>query len=159
MITRLTRSLVLSEKNKTYVEAARSLGYSDRRILFLHIFPNCIETLVVQITVTLAQAILDLAALSFLGLGVQAPTADWGIMLQEGRQYLLTNPLIALFPGIAIVTIIISINILSDGLQMYWDPKQKKLPYKFSLLSKSTTKLPGTARTQIFSIGQEVSNV
>ncbi|MEG2038104.1 MAG: ABC transporter permease, partial [Oscillospiraceae bacterium] len=76
MLTRLTRSLALVEKNKTYVEAAQSIGYSDMRIMFRHILPNCASTIIVQITLDLAYAILDLASLSFLGLGVQPPTAD-----------------------------------------------------------------------------------
>ena len=78
MLTRLVRSLTMVEKNKVYVEAATSIGYSDARIMFRHILPNCVSTIVVQITLDLAYAILDLAALSFLGLGVQPPTADWG---------------------------------------------------------------------------------
>ncbi len=119
LITRLTRSLVLTEKNKTYVEAARSLGYSHLRILFVHIFPNCIQTILVQVAISLANAILDLSALSFLGLGVQPPTADWAVMLQEGKASFLSNPVVVLAPGIAIVLVIVSINILSDGFNTY----------------------------------------
>ena len=119
LITRLTRSLVLTEKNKTYVEAARSLGYSHLRILFVHIFPNCIQTILVQVAISLANAILDLSALSFLGLGVQPPTADWAVMLQEGKAIFLSNPVVVLAPGIAIVLVIVSINILSDGFNTY----------------------------------------
>ena len=92
MLVRLVRSLTLVEKNKTYVEAAMSIGYSDMRIMFCHILPNCISTVTVQVTLDLAYAILDLASLSFLGLGVQPPTADWGAMLDEGRNFLLRNP-------------------------------------------------------------------
>lgn len=119
LITRLTRSLVLTEKNKTYVEAARSLGYSHLRILFVHIFPNCIQTILVQVAISLANAILDLSALSFLGLGVQPPTADWAVMLQEGKASFLSSPVVVLAPGIAIILVIVSINILSDGLNTY----------------------------------------
>lgn len=119
LITRLTRSLVLTEKNKTYVEAARSLGYSHLRILFVHIFPNCIQTILVQVAISLANAILDLSALSFLGLGVQPPTADWAVMLQEGKAIFLSNPVVVLAPGTAIVLVIVSINILSDGFNTY----------------------------------------
>jgi len=135
MISRLTRSLTLTEKTKTYVESAQSIGYSNIRILFRHILPNCISTLVAQLTLDIGYAILDLAALSFLGLGVQPPTSDWGAMLEEGRIFLQTNPLLALAPGIAIIITVVSFNVLSDGVQMYLDPSQRKLP-KFKKLKK-----------------------
>ena len=128
MLTRLVRSLTLVEKNKTYVEAANSLGYSDARILFIHILPNCVSTVVVQITLDLAYAILDLASLSFLGLGVQPPTADWGAMLDEGRGFLLQNPLLALAPGMAIILTVVALNIFSDGINQYFEPLQRRLP-------------------------------
>jgi len=128
MLTRLVRSLAMVEKNKTYVQAATSIGYSDFRIMFRHILPNCVSTITVQITLDLAYAILDLAALSFLGLGVQPPTADWGAMLDEGRNFLLQNPLLALSPGLAIVVVVVSLNIFSDGLHQYFEPVQRKLP-------------------------------
>ena len=128
MLARLVRSLTLVEKNKTYVEAANSIGYSDARIMFRHILPNCVSTITVQITLDLAYAILDLASLSFLGLGVQPPTADWGAMLDEGRNFLLQNPLLALAPGIAIIVTVVALNIFSDGLHQYFEPVQRKLP-------------------------------
>ena len=128
MLTRLVRSLTLVEKNKTYVEAAASLGYSDGRILFFHILPNCVSSVIVQITLDLAYATLDLAALSFLGLGVQPPTADWGAMLDEGRNFLLQNPLLALAPGIAIILTVVTLNLFSDGINQYFEPLQRKLP-------------------------------
>ena len=135
MLIRLVRSLTLVEKNKTYVEAAQSIGYSDFRVMFRHILPNCISTVTVQITLDLAYAILDLAALSFLGLGVQPPTADWGAMLDEGRNFLLQNPLLALAPGGAIVVTVVALNILSDGIHQYLEPLQRKLP-SFKKLAK-----------------------
>ena len=128
MLTRLVRSLTMVEKNKVYVEAATSIGYSDARIMFRHILPNCVSTIVVQITLDLAYAILDLAALSFLGLGVQPPTADWGAMLDEGRNFLLQNPLLALSPGLAIIVTVVALNIFSDGIHQYFEPIQRKLP-------------------------------
>jgi peptide/nickel transport system permease protein len=128
MLTRLVRSLTMVEKNKTYVEAMNSIGYSDARIMFRHILPNCISTITVQVTLDLAYAILDLAALSFLGLGVQPPTADWGAMLDEGRNFLLQNPMLAIAPGLAIVVVVVSLNIFSDGLHQYFEPVQRKLP-------------------------------
>jgi peptide/nickel transport system permease protein len=128
MITRLIRSLTLVEKNKTYVEAAESIGFSRPYILFRHILPNCVYTILVQLTLDLAYAILDLAALSFIGLGVSPPTADWGAMLQEGRNFLLQSPLLALAPGAAIVVTVISLNLFSDCVTQYLDPQGRVLP-------------------------------
>jgi len=128
MITRLIRSLTLVEKNKTYVEAVESIGFSRPYILFRHILPNCVYTMLVQLTLDLAYAILDLAALSFIGLGVSPPTADWGAMLQEGRNFLLQSPLLALAPGAAIVLTVISLNIFSDCITQYLDPQARVIP-------------------------------
>jgi len=128
MLTRLVRSLTMVEKNKTYVEAAQSVGFSRPYIIFRHILPNCVNTMVVQLTLDLAYAILDLAALSFIGLGVSPPTADWGAMLQEGRIFLLQSPLLALAPGVAIVITVISLNIFSDCITQYLDPQSRVLP-------------------------------
>ena len=139
MLVRLVRSLTLVEKNKTYVEAAKSIGFSDVNIMFVQIFPNCISTITVQITLDIAYAILDLAALSFLGLGVQPPTADWGAMLDEGRNFLLQSPLLALAPGAAIVITVVALNIFSDGIHQYLEPLQRKLP-TFQKLEKQEAK-------------------
>ena len=128
MLTRLTRSLTLVEKNKVYVAACVSLGYSDVRIMYRHILPNCISTILVQITLDIAYAILDMAALSFLGLGTQPPQADWGSMLDEGRAVLLMNPLLSLIPGLVIVVVVVTLNIFSDGLHQYLDQSQTALP-------------------------------
>ncbi len=126
-LSRLTRSLTLIEKEQTYFEAAKAVGFSDARIIFRHIFPNCISTILAQVTIDLAYAILDLASMSFLGLGVQPPTADWGSMLADGREYLLLSPAQALVPGLAIILTVISFNLFGDGLQAYFDPRQRKL--------------------------------
>lgn len=128
MISKLTRSICMTEKTKTYVEAAKSIGVSDFRILFVHILKNCIPTLMAELTLDFGYAIMSLASLSFLGLGVQAPTADWGSMLEEGLQYFLKKPVMAMIPAITVVATITSINILADGIQMYLDPEQRKLP-------------------------------
>lgn len=128
MLSRLTRSLVLTEKNKTYVEAGKSIGYNDRKIIFGHILPNCISTLLVQLTLDVASAILDLAAMSFLGLGVQPPQSDWGAMLEEGRIYLTTFPLQAIAPGIVMSITVIALNVFVDGVQRYLNPNERKLP-------------------------------
>ncbi|GHV32167.1 peptide ABC transporter substrate-binding protein [Spirochaetia bacterium] len=128
MLTRLVRSLTLIEKNRTYVEAAESIGFSRPYILFRHILPNCADTLMVQLTLDLAYAILDLAALSFIGLGVSPPTADWGAMLDEGRNFLLQSPLLALAPGAAIVLLVLSLNIFCDCIAQYIDQSTGGLP-------------------------------
>ena len=128
MLTRLTRSLTLVEKNKVYVSACVSLGYSDTRILYRHILPNCISTILVQLTLDVAYAILDLASLSFLGLGTLPPQADWGAMLDEGRSVLLMSPVQSLSAGIVIVIVVVSLNIFSDGLHQYLDQAQTALP-------------------------------
>lgn len=135
MLSKLTRSICITEKTKVYVEAAKSLGFSDFRILFRHILKNCIPTLMAELTLDFGYAIMSLASLSFLGLGVQAPTADWGSMLEEGLQYLLQRPVTAMIPAIAIVVTITCVNILADGIQMYLDPEQRKLP-SFKKLEK-----------------------
>lgn len=127
MLAKLTRSLVLVEKNRTYVEAAHSIGFSDTQIIFHQILPNCVSTMLVELTLDLGYAILDLAGLSFLGLGVQPPTSDWGQMLNDGRIYLTAHPAMALAPGIMIIVVVVALNIFSDGVQGYLDPSQRKL--------------------------------
>jgi peptide/nickel transport system permease protein len=128
MISKLARNLTVGEKNKVYVNAAKSFGYSDFRIVFRHILANCVSTLLAELTLDLGYAIITLASLSFLGLGVQPPISDWGAMLQEGMPLIRKNPLQALIPGFAIMLTIISLNLLSDGIQAYLDPEQRKLP-------------------------------
>ncbi|MDR1047981.1 MAG: ABC transporter permease [Treponema sp.] len=128
MLTRLVRSLTIVEKNKTYVEAAVSIGFSRPYVIFRHILPNCIDTVLVQLTLDLAYAILDLAALSFIGLGISPPVADWGAMLDEGRNFLLQAPLLALAPGAAIVVTVVSLNIFCDCITQYMDPQGRALP-------------------------------
>ena len=128
MTAKLTRSLTLTEKNKTYVEAGRTIGYSGPRILLREILPNCVPSLTAQLTLDVGYAVLDLAAMSFLGLGVQPPTADWGAMLEEGQSLLFLHPVGAIAPGVVIVLTVIAINLLSDGVLRYIDPSQRKLP-------------------------------
>jgi peptide/nickel transport system permease protein len=128
MLMRLVRSLTLVEKNKVYIEASKSIGYPAPRILFVHIFPNCVSTILVQLALDIGYAILGLASLSFLGLGVQPPTADWGGMLDEGRSFLMINPLLALAPGGIIVLTVLSLNLFCDGVQQYLDPGERALP-------------------------------
>lgn len=120
---RLVRGTVLSAKEHAYVEAAKVVGCPDSRVLFRHLLPNVIGPVIVLATLDVAAAILAASALSFLGLGVQPPTAEWGYMLNEGRLYLRSAPWITFFPGMAIMISVLSINMLGDGLRDALDPK------------------------------------
>ena len=126
LIARVVRSVVLVERETAYVEAAKALGASDSRILTLHIPRNIVSPILVQSSIDLAYAILDLAALGFLGLGVQPPTADWGAMLSEGREHLLISPNLAIAAGIAVMLSVIAFNLVGDGLRAHFDPKRKR---------------------------------
>lgn len=128
LTAKLSRSLMMTEKTAVYVEAARSLGYSDARIIFIHILPNIITTMIAQFTLDIGSAITAMATLSYLGLGVQAPGADWGTLLKDGMDMLYLNPVLLIAPALAVMITAISVNILSDGIQAYIDPEQRKLP-------------------------------
>lgn len=123
-IARVVRSVTLVQKEMAYTEAARALGYGQGRIVLRHILPNCLSPVIIVSTIDIAYALLDLAALSFLGLGVQPPTADWGTMLSEGQLVLLTSPHLALASGLAIVLAVLGFNLLGDGLRDVLDPRQ-----------------------------------
>ncbi len=125
-MARLVRSVTLVQRNQAYVDAGVALGYSDRRIIFRHILPNLVAAIVVQSSIDLAYAILDIAALSFLGLGQQPPDPDWGSMLSDGRSYLLQNPLPAMSAGIAIMLAVIAFNLVGDGLRAQLDPRERQ---------------------------------
>jgi peptide/nickel transport system permease protein len=122
--SRVVRSVTLVQKEMMYTEAARAMGYPQRRIIFRHILPNCISPIIVVSSLDLAYALLDIAALSYLGLGVQPPTPDWGNMLAEGQLVLLTAPHLALSAGIIIVIAVLGFNLLGDGLSDVLDPRQ-----------------------------------
>ncbi|MDY3868721.1 MAG: ABC transporter permease [Pyramidobacter sp.] len=123
---RLLRASVLSVKEMEFIEAARAMGASDFRIILLHILPNCCAPLIVQATLSVANAILSSASLSFIGLGIQPPYPEWGGMLSSARDYLRSSAYLSLFPGMAIVITIIALNFLGDGLRDALDPKQKR---------------------------------
>jgi peptide/nickel transport system permease protein len=123
---RLVRASILVEKEQTYVEAAQALGMSHRRLLFRHLLPNVIPPVIVQATLALAEAIIEAAALSFLGLGATPPTPEWGAMLSEGRSYLRLAPWVTFFPGMAIFLIVVSFNLLGDGLRDALDPRLRR---------------------------------
>lgn len=122
---RLVRGVALSVRQQTFVEAARALGASDRRILFRHVLPNCTAPVIVQSTLQLGTAILTAAGLGFLGLGVKPPTPEWGTMLGEGQTYLFSSWYMATFPGLAIFLTVLAFNLLGDGLRDALDPRMK----------------------------------
>jgi peptide/nickel transport system permease protein len=123
---RLMRASVLSVKNMEFIEAARAMGASHLRIILLYILPNCMAPLIVQSTLSVANAILFAATLSFLGLGIQPPFPEWGGMLSAARPYLRNSAYLSIFPGLAIMITIVSLNCIGDGLRDALDPKQKR---------------------------------
>jgi len=120
---RIVRGSVLEECGKDYVTAARSIGARDFRIIFLAILPNCLGPLIVQTTLSFASAILDAAALSFLGLGAQPPTPEWGAMIARSRALILRASWVMTFPGIAILLAVLGFNLFGDGLRDALDPR------------------------------------
>jgi ABC-type dipeptide/oligopeptide/nickel transport system permease subunit len=120
---RLIRSTVISVKELDYVTASRAIGVPSMRMLFAHILPNAITPLVVQGTLGIATAILDAAALSFLGLGAEKPTPEWGLMMGEERNSVFSAPHLLIFPGLAIMITVLSFNLLGDGLRDVLDPR------------------------------------
>lgn len=122
---RLIRSKVLSIKQDEYITAAKGIGMRDARILFSHILPNSMAPVIVQGTLAIATAILEAAALGFLGLGAQAPQPEWGKMLADSKDYLQTAPWTMIFPGLAIMLTVLGFNLMGDGLRDALDPKMK----------------------------------
>jgi peptide/nickel transport system permease protein/dipeptide transport system permease protein len=120
---RIVRGSVLEECGKDYVMAARAIGARDRRNIFLAILPNCLGPLIVQTTLSMASAILDAAALSFLGLGAQPPTPEWGAMIARSRSLILRASWVMTFPGVAILLAVLGFNLLGDGLRDALDPR------------------------------------
>lgn len=122
---RVVRAAVLTIKEQEYIEASQCIGASDGRIIFKHILPNCLAPIIVQATLGMAGAILSASALSFLGLGIQPPTPEWGSMLSSARQYIRSYWHMTAFPGLAIMITIFALNILGDGLRDALDPRLK----------------------------------
>ncbi|HEY8370427.1 MAG TPA: ABC transporter permease, partial [Thermodesulfobacteriota bacterium] len=114
---RLVRGSVLSIREQTYVEAAKALGQTQPVIIFRHVLPNVLAPVIVHATLSLGSAILVAAGLGFLGLGVQPPTAEWGAMLGEGRQYIFRAPMLTTLPGLAIFLAVLGFNLVGDGLR------------------------------------------
>lgn len=123
VFARLMRASVLSLKEQEFVDASRALGASPFRLLFVRILPNAAPTLIVQGTLSVASAILEAAALSFLGLGAQPPTPEWGTMLGTERNQVFTSPHLVFFPGIAIMITVLAFNLMGDGLRDALDPR------------------------------------
>ncbi|GGL64806.1 ABC transporter permease [Sporolactobacillus putidus] len=122
---RLVRSRVLTVKEEEYIMAARSIGMGNTRIIFNHILPNSFAPIIVQGTLNIATAILDAAGLGFLGMGAQPPQPEWGTMLSDSRQYITDAPWTVLFPGLAIILVVIGFNLMGDGLRDALDPRMK----------------------------------
>jgi peptide/nickel transport system permease protein/dipeptide transport system permease protein len=120
---RIVRGSVLEECEKDYVTSARAVGARDWRIIFIAILPNCLGPLIVQTTLSFASAILDMAALSFLGLGAQPPTPEWGAMIAKSRGLILRASWVMTFPGLAILFAVLGFNLLGDGLRDALDPR------------------------------------
>ncbi|MEW9616552.1 ABC transporter permease subunit [Shinella sp. S4-D37] len=123
---RLTRAAVMTEKSKDYVVGSKVAGAGTLRLMFLTILPNCLAPLIVQATLAFSAAILDAAALGFLGMGAQPPTPEWGTMLAEAREFIQRAWWVVTFPGLAILITVLAINLMGDGLRDALDPKLKR---------------------------------
>jgi dipeptide transport system permease protein len=123
---RLTRAAVMTERTKDYVIASKVAGAGTLRLMFLTILPNCLAPLIVQATLAFSSAILDAAALGFLGMGAQPPTPEWGTMLAEAREFIQRAWWVVTFPGLAILITVLAINLMGDGLRDALDPKLKR---------------------------------
>ena len=124
IVARVVRAAVLAAKAEVYVEGARAVGAGAPRLVLRHIVPNCVTPLLVQASVLMAIAILVEAALSFLGVGVRPPTPSLGLMLSDGRGFMLQAPWVVVFPGLAILAAVLGFNMLADGLRDWLDPQQ-----------------------------------
>jgi len=122
---RIVRGCVLAEKENDYIQAARIIGNTDLRIIFKHILPNILPSIIVRATLGISGAVLETAALGFLGLGVQPPAAEWGTMLSMARSQMTSHPYMMISPGIAIALTVLGFNLLGDGLRDILDPKSR----------------------------------
>ena len=120
---RLVRGQILSLRQREFVEAARAMGASRRRIVLRHLLPNTLAPLMVQASFDMGSSIIAAAGLSFIGFGAQPPTPEWGVMISDGRNYISTQPWLSLFPGLAILFAVGSFNLLGDGLRDAFDPR------------------------------------
>jgi peptide/nickel transport system permease protein len=118
--------VALTVRERPYIEAARTIGATNRRILWRHVLPNVVPPVIVLATLEMGQLILAIAGLNFLGLGAQPPTPEWGAMLNEGRPFLQTAPQLMISPGLAISLVVLGFNLLGDGLRDLLDPRLKR---------------------------------
>ncbi|MEO6014449.1 MAG: ABC transporter permease subunit [Devosia sp.] len=123
---RLVRAAVMAEKNREYVTSAKLAGAGHFRLMLITILPNCLAPLIVQATLSFSNAILEAAALGFLGLGAQPPTPEWGTMLATAREFIIKAPWVVTFPGICILVTVLAVNLIGDGLRDALDPKLKR---------------------------------
>jgi dipeptide transport system permease protein len=123
---RLMRASALGELGKDYVVAARVAGVGKLRLMFVTVLPNCLSPLIVQAALGVSDAILEAAALGFLGLGAQPPTAEWGTMLADAREFIRSDPWLVTFPGLAILVTVVAINLMGDGLRDALDPRMRR---------------------------------
>lgn len=123
---RVVRASVLSTKEQEFVEAARAIGANDARIIISHILPNSLAPLIVQATLAMARAIISASALSFLGFGIQPPEPEWGALLAAGRRFIRTHSYLTVVPGLAIMAVVYSLNVVGDGLRDALDPRLKR---------------------------------
>ena len=123
---RITRAAVISEMSRDYVTAARMNGAGHLRLMFNEVLPNCMAPLIVQASLGISTAILDAAALGFLGLGAQPPSPEWGTMLADAREFVMRAWWVVTFPGLAILITVLAFNLLGDGLRDAFDPKLKR---------------------------------
>ncbi|MBR6114429.1 MAG: ABC transporter permease [Oscillospiraceae bacterium] len=122
---RIVRASVMTEKELEYIEAARSSGATDLKIIMRHILPNCLAPIIVQATMSIATAILSIASLSFVGLGISPPTPEWGSMLNDAQSFMRDHWFVVTFPGLMIMLTVFAFNLLGDGLRDALDPKLK----------------------------------
>lgn len=122
---RITRASILTVRNQDFIEAAKAIGESERRIIFTHILPNCLSPIIIQTTLRVATAIISASSLSFLGMGVPAPAPEWGNMLSSGRDFIRGYSYVTFFPGLAIMIVVLAFNMMGDGLRDALDPKLK----------------------------------
>ena len=125
-VARVVRSQTLSIKQSEYVEAARSIGVGKWRIMIRHILPNCIPSLIVLFTLNVPSAILSESSLSFLGIGIKLPASSWGLIVNQGRQFLFTQPWLCMAPCVAIMIVVLAFNFLGDGLRDVLDPYMQR---------------------------------
>ena len=125
VFARISRGSTLEVRELEYIEAVKALGASDFRIIIKHVLPNILSPIIVQATLNTATSVLTASGLSFLGMGAQPPTPEWGAMLSDGRNYMWDAPHVATIPGLAIVVVVLSFNIFGDGLRDALDPKTK----------------------------------